>query len=55
MLASILVSVVSLIALQVLLVVKVADWLSAGAERPQNEGIRLIDRSAGRFTGLARS
>lgn len=53
MIASIFVSVASLIVLQVLLVIKVADWLSPGAASARSEKLDLIDRSAGRFTGIA--
>lgn len=53
MFASIFVAVASLIVLQVLLVLKVADWLSPGAQNASNAKLNLIDRSAGRFTGAA--
>ncbi len=53
MFASIFVAVASLIVLQVLLVLKVADFLSPGASNARNEKLNLIDRSAGRFTGIA--
>ncbi|WP_204262790.1 hypothetical protein [Methylobacterium sp. BTF04] len=53
MFASIFVSVASLIVLQVLLVVRVADWLSTSTDRPATESLDFVDRSAGRFTGIA--
>lgn len=53
MFASIFVSVVGLIALQVVFVVKAADWLSPNADRPRTDSVGFIDRSAGRFTGIA--
>lgn len=53
MLASVLVSISCLIALQVLLVVRVADWLSTRAEHDQAGSRDLVDRSAGRYAGIA--
>lgn len=53
MFASIFVAVASLIVLQVLLVIKAADWLSPGATNARDAKLNLIDRSAGRFTGIA--
>lgn len=53
MIASIFVSVACLIVLQVLLVIKVADWLSTSGEHQKADGADLIGRSAGRFTGIA--
>lgn len=53
MFASIFVAVACLIVLQVLLVLKVADWLSPDAANARNAKSSLVDRSAGRFTGAA--
>lgn len=53
MLASIIVAVLCMIALQVLLVVKVADLLSVRADKSRATSRGFVASSAGRFTGIA--
>ncbi|GJE16056.1 hypothetical protein [Methylobacterium marchantiae] len=53
MLATIVAAVLCMIVLQVLLVVKVADFLSVRADKSRAESRDYVTGSAGRFTGIA--
>ena len=53
MFASVIVSIPALIALQVLLVVKVSDWLSTNEGHVRSDSRDFADRSAGRFIAAA--
>ncbi|MHC2000926.1 hypothetical protein ACYQR9_10825 [Methylobacterium sp. CM6241] len=53
MFATLFAAVIVMIALQVLLVVKAADLLSAHADKSRVENRDYVPGSAGRFTGIA--
>lgn len=53
MLVTIFAAVITMIALQVLLVVKAADLLSVRADKSRAESRDYVPGSAGRFTGIA--
>lgn len=53
MLASIIVSTLCLIGLQVVLVVKVADWMSQGTGAEEGRNDVVLGSANGRFAGIA--
>ncbi len=53
MLATIVLAVLCMIALQIVLVVKVADLLTVRSENSRAERRDVVPGSAGRFTGIA--
>lgn len=53
MLASILVTTFALIALQIVLVVKLADWLSQGIGSVEGQNKVVVGAGNGRFAGVA--
>ncbi|MCJ2033994.1 hypothetical protein [Methylobacterium sp. J-068] len=53
MLASIVVTTVSLIALQVVLVMKVADWMSQDSGTAEGRNDVVVGSVNGRFAGIA--